>query len=142
MFRFRRFVPFAAACTLAAVLPAQTNPFATQVVAFDDQGKAGGGIFDPRNALGRPQGFTHVHSLGIAGSLTLGFDGAIADGPGADLIVTENPFFSGPLGHAFSEVMFVEVSTNGRDFARVPRISICVATPASRPGPVRLFSSP
>ena len=70
------------------------SPFATRVVAFDDRGQAGGGIFNPANALGQPGGSTDVHSLGIGGSLTLGFDVVIVDGPGADLLIAENPFAS------------------------------------------------
>jgi hypothetical protein len=121
------------AATIAAASPcAQQSFFATRVVAFDDRGKAGGGLFDPLQALGRPQGLLHVHSLGIGGHLTLGFDQTIADGPGADLIVTENPFFAGPLGQAFSEALFVEVSSNGTDFARVP---CAYHGPDQSPGP-------
>ena len=50
------------------------------------------------------------------GSVTLGFDVTIVDGPGADLIVFENGFAAG--GEVFAEVVLVEVSTNGVDFAR------------------------
>ena len=61
-----------------------------------------------------------MHSLGTGGWLTAAFDVVLADGPGADLIVGENPFYFGALGETFAEVMFVEVSSNGVDFARVP----------------------
>jgi hypothetical protein len=64
-------------------------------------------------------GSLHVHSLGIQGWLALGFDGAIADGPGADFIVSENAFYV-VLPAAFAEVAFVEVSSNGADYARFP----------------------
>ncbi|MBK8978441.1 MAG: hypothetical protein IPM29_21275 [Planctomycetes bacterium] len=105
--------------------PARTqgapNIHATRVVAFDEQGRAGGGIFAPPNALGAPDGALGVHSLGIGGSLTLGFDVTIQDGPGADLIVFENAFASSSEPWTtFAEVCFVEVSSNGVDFARVP----------------------
>ena len=93
--------------------------FATHVVANNTNGNAGGGIFNPVNALGAPQGAMHVHSLGIAGDLTLGFAAPLTDGPGADLIVGENPFRLTPNGTTtFAETMFVEVSSNGVDFAR------------------------
>ena len=111
----------ATAAALGATLVAQTpNFFASRVVSFDTKGGAGGGIFDPTKALGPPGGALDVHSLGIGGNLVLGFDVTVTDGPGADLIVSENPFFSGGLGRTFAEVVFVEVSSNGVDFARVP----------------------
>ena len=110
---------FAAVAALVSFLPAQ-NPFASRVVSYDDKGGAGGGIFDPRNALGPPGGTFDVHSLGIGGQITLGFDVVIVDGPGADFLVAENAFLTGTLGESFAEMMFVEVSSNGVDFARVP----------------------
>lgn len=127
--RTLRLVCVAAAC--AATLSAQ-NPFASRVVAFDDKGRAGGGIFAPNNVLGAPMGTLHVHSLGIGGWLTVGFDVVITDGPGADLLVAENPFFSGGLGDTFAEMAFVEVSSNGVDFARLPNR---YGGPANSPGP-------
>ena len=96
-------------------------PFADRVIASDSRGGAGGGIFDPARALGAPGGPTDVHSLGIGGSLTLGFPVVIVDGPGADLLVTENPFRSASQpDQTFAEVFFVEVSSDGVVFARVP----------------------
>lgn len=102
-------------------LAAQTSVFATQVIASNTNGNAGGGIFLPQNALGAPLGSTDVHSLGIGGDLVLGFAAPIVDGPGADFIVAENPFrlASSPL-LAFAEMMFVEVSSDGANFARFP----------------------
>lgn len=98
------------------------NRFATSVASFT-QG-SGGGIFTPANALGGPQGAglgngsLDVCTLGVGGELTLGFDITIANGPGADLIVSENPFLF--AGQPFSEVAYVEVSTDGASFARFP----------------------
>ncbi len=57
-------------------------------------------------------------SLGDGGAITLGFDPAIGDGPGDDFAVFENGFFS-PEG-LFAEFAFVEVSSNGVDFAALP----------------------
>lgn len=118
--------PLAAIASLAAPLPAQDpSPHATRVLAVDDQGGAGGGIFAPDNALGPPLGggffggSLDVTSLGIGGSLTLGFDVTITDGPGADFVVFENPFQTG-AGFSFAEVCFVEVSSDGVVFARFP----------------------
>jgi hypothetical protein len=119
-----------AACVLgfgATCAFAQTpSRFATRVVAFDTNGNLGGGVFRPENALGAPTGggrnvgSTDVHSLGVGGSLTLGFDVAGADGPGADLLVFENAFTTGDPTRSFAEVAFVEVSSNGTTFARFP----------------------
>ena len=96
--------------------------FATQVVAYAPG--AGGGIFVPTNALGGPtgQGFGNgsldVASLGAGGSLTLGFDVLISDGPGSDFTVFENALVAG--GEVFAEVAFVEVSSDAVHFARMP----------------------
>ena len=116
----------ASGCPLALLLllplPAVAQaPYATQVIAFNTNGNAGGGIFNPPNALGAPQGPLHVHSLGIGGDLTLGFSVPIVDGPGADFLVGENPFRSSPFGtQVFAEMMFVEVSSDGVHFATFP----------------------
>jgi hypothetical protein len=105
----------------AAQLPAQSR-FASSVVTFN-QG-SGGGNFDTANVLGGPQGggfnsgALHILTLGVGGSVTLAFDVTITDGPGADLTVFENGFVFG--GGTFSEVAFVEVSTDGVAFARFP----------------------
>lgn len=104
---------------LTAVPAAAQSIFATRIVASDTRGGAGGGTFAPANALGAPAGPLDVHSLGIGGSLTLGFDVRIADGPGADFLVAENPFHVA-FDTSFAEVAFVEVSSNGVDFARLP----------------------
>lgn len=113
--------------TLAAVGRAQ---FATQVVASNTNGNAGGGIFNPANALGPALGATHVHSLGIAGHLTLGFAAPITDAPGADFLVAENAFaLAGSFWQSFAEVAFVEVSSDGVSFCRFPARYWGPATP-------------
>jgi hypothetical protein len=74
-----------------------------------------------------------VHSLGVGGSLTLGFDVVIVGGPGADFVVAENAFYQAGLDwHTFAEVAFVEVSTDGATFARMPARYF---GPAIDPGP-------
>jgi hypothetical protein len=110
--------------------------FATQVLGSNTNGNAGGGVFNPSNALGAPLGSTHVHSLGIAGDLTLGFAVPITNGPGADLIVSENPFsLAGSWWQSFAEVMFVEVTSDGVHFVRFPSRYF---GPATQPGPFGL----
>ena len=104
------------ACVIASSLRSQSI-YATHVISSDTQGGAGGGMFLPTNALGAPGGVLDVHSLGIGGSLTLGFAATIVDGPGADFLVAENPFHV-TFQNTFAEVAFVEVSSNGTDFAR------------------------
>ncbi|MEZ6037783.1 MAG: hypothetical protein R3F29_09910 [Planctomycetota bacterium] len=109
------------ALAFSAPLACQTSFFADYVAALDDHGQAGGGIFTPTNALGAPNGGSNVCSLGNEGWLTLGFNVPITDGPGADLIVSENPFqSSGGFWLSYAEMCFVEVSSNGTDFVRFP----------------------
>lgn len=54
-----------------------------------------------------------VYSLGRGGTITLGFDTVVADGPGPDIAVFENGFTE-----SFLEVAFVEVSSDGATFVR------------------------
>lgn len=60
-----------------------------------------------------------VLSLGDGGFITLEFDDSIVDGVGDDFAVFENGFFDNGSGELFGEIAFVEVSTNGIDFARL-----------------------
>lgn len=80
----------------------------------------------PTNALGAGSGDNtfNVVSLGDGGSITLGFDKPIANGPGADFAVFENGFLSGGTGMAFLELAFVDVSSDGVHFFRFPSISL------------------
>jgi hypothetical protein len=72
-----------------------------------------------------------VFSLGDGGHITLSFAGRIGNGPGDDFAVFENGFFA--PGGFFGEFAFVEVSSNGVDFARFP--STCLqATPVAGGG--------
>jgi hypothetical protein len=74
---------------------------------------------EPARALGPAQGIaTEVLVLGRGGSVTLTFDGAISDGPGADLAVYENGL--GERSALFGEIAFVEVSSDGSYFVRFP----------------------
>jgi hypothetical protein len=113
-----------AALALGALAPLSIaqSPYATHVVSFS-QG-SGGGVFVTDNVLDGPlggglgSGSIDVLTLGDGGSVTLGFDVVLRNGPGADLIVFENGFAFGTS--VFAEVAFVEISTNGVDFARFP----------------------
>jgi hypothetical protein len=77
----------------------------------------------PEWALGAPTGdLFDVFSLGDGGQLTLFFADPIRDHAGDDFAVFENGFFA--PGGFFGELAFVEVSSNGTDFARFP--SVCL----------------
>jgi hypothetical protein len=87
----------------------------------------------PTAALGPATGDPlDVVSLGDGGHATLGFEAGIHNGPGDDVAVYENgfPFLDG----VFAELAFVEVGTNGVDFARFP-------TTALNPFPVGAFEA-
>jgi hypothetical protein len=70
---------------------------------------------EPGDMLG-PDG-TAV-SLGDHGTLTIRLAGPVTDGPGDDLVVFENGFDVGGL--VYAELAFVEVSSDGAVFARLP----------------------
>ncbi len=73
----------------------------------------------PTKALGQALGDAFdVVSLGAGGRITLTFDTAIANGPGADFAVFENSF-----NDTFLELAWVEVSSDGNTFVRFPGIS-------------------
>jgi hypothetical protein len=101
--------------------PADAGPgdprFATRVVSFEPGEGAGYGqsrlpcvVLGPPHGGGDAMGSLDVLSLGRGGSIVLGFDREIVDGPGPDLIVFENPF----LG--FVETGVVAVSEDGQDW--------------------------
>ena len=60
-----------------------------------------------------------IFSLGDHGSITVTFDQTITNGPGDDLVVFENGF---AYNGVFMEIGFVEVSSNGTDFSRLPAL--------------------
>lgn len=82
----------------------------------------------PERALGpATAGFGDVLVLGDGGEVTLGFGGRIENGAGWDFVVYENAFSDG-----FLELAWVEVSSDGRHFVRMPNYSLT-------PGPVAAF---
>jgi len=106
-----------------AVLPVLSPGYATSVVAVSP---GPGATSDPELALGPPsgggllQGSIDTYSPGSGGSLTLLMEPALLDGAGADLLVCENPFFVLGSLKSFVEAAFVEVSSDGVHFARMP----------------------
>ncbi len=71
------------------------------------------------NALGQAQGQSDsIVSLGRGGSITLSFDNPIMNGAGYDFAIFENSFTD-----TFLELAWVEISTNGFDFFRIPGFS-------------------
>ena len=85
---------------------------------YSDSGRALGG---PRGG-GATSGSTDVVTLGEQGALTLGFDEglAIANGPGADFIVFENPFEVDSPDDVYAELVRVQVSSDGVNFVEFP----------------------
>lgn len=61
------------------------------------------------------------------GYVTVSFPTGIGNGPGADFAVFENGFTFGSPNGLFLELAYVEVSTNGSEFARFPSVSTNVA---------------
>lgn len=85
-------------------------------VAQPDLGSTAWG--EEGDVLGPAEGdTTTVLSLGDGGTITLGFTEPIPNGPGDDFAVFENGFFETETGLLFAELAYVEVSSNGVDFA-------------------------
>jgi hypothetical protein len=92
-------------------------------------------FLDPTTALGPVTGNVFdVVSLGdlstadiaagaVPGSITLGFATPVADGPGPDFVVFGNAFtVRGQATQVFSKLAYVEVSSDGVNFARFPSV--------------------
>ena len=98
---------------------------------------------NPAKALGPVTGNnTDIVSLGdldtseiasstLPGQITLTFDKAISNGSGPDFALFENGFISsggaGVAGQILAEFAYVEVSTDGTNFARFPSISLTLS---------------
>ena len=110
--------------------PGVVQSWATSVVAFDrgpiDIADPGGGDASfgaPEYALGPATNDVYdVFSLGDGGFITLFVAGGIANAAGDDFAVFENGFYA--PGGLYGELAFVEVSSNGVDFARFPATSL------------------
>lgn len=85
---------------------------------YRDPGLGDAGYGSPADILGASG---TPFSLGDGGWITVEMSTAIVDGAGIDFVVFENAFEYG--GDVFGELVFVEVSSNGVDFARLPAIN-------------------
>ncbi len=130
-----------AAAGLVALLPPAAHAdqfYASQIISHTPGTSLQTGFQDTNDILGGPSGdpggSTHVLNLGVGGQITLGFNTAdavrtITNGNGADFIVFENAFYAnGDQTKSFAELVFVEVSSNGTDFARFPTLSLTPST--------------
>jgi hypothetical protein len=121
----------------------QVNPlfftWAGQVASYRIANPANNSNDDPQWALGPVTGdhFLDTVSLGdltaeditseaLPGHITVTLAHPIADLPGADFAVFENGFSVGT--QIFGELAYIEVSSNGNDFARFPARSL-IASP-------------
>lgn len=113
---------------------------------------------DPDRTAFAPRGSTSINQNGgfnnlgdltaeeigngvLPGFLSVSFPTGIGNGSGADFAVFENGFLFGPPGRGlFAEYAYVDVSTNGSDFARFPSISLN-SGPLSGSGPFASFDS-
>jgi hypothetical protein len=121
-----------AALSLALGLPAPAGAvglrFADTVVAFaqgpneDPSLGAFPSLSDPDAGLGASDGA--LVTLGSNGTLTLSFADPLQNLPGADLRVWENPLVLPEFGGNYIDTGFIEVSSNGTDFARFPTLSL------------------
>jgi len=117
--------------------------WATAVVSYNPGPGLDAQWSDPTRALGPATGDKlDIVSLGdldeeliIAGAqpgeITLSFDEPIREGNGYEFVVFENGFISGGTyntgsveGQMFTELGYVEVSSNGVDFVRFPAVSL------------------
>lgn len=129
--------PFPSAADPASrATPSQIARWADDVINYSPAPGVGAVFANPSSALGPANGGgvslgdldAPQITAGVApGSITVAFKGRVFDGPGADLAIFENAFdfsLSGFPDHFFAELAYVEVSSNGVDFARFPSTSL------------------
>lgn len=118
-----------------AALDPRADRFATRVVSFTPGACAGFGqaempaiVLGPPKGGGASKGSLDVVSLGKGGEIVLSFEpNAVIDGPGVDLIVFENAFYTGgDPNKPYVELAEVSVSEDGVTWATFP----CTATAA------------
>jgi len=120
--------PTDTAHAIDAAIPASSSAFVEWANAIDADRTA----FAPRGSASiSATGFNSLGDLDASqiangdapGHLTVTFPTGIANGSGADFAVFENGFVFPGNPNLFAELAYVEVSTNGSDFARFPSTS-------------------
>ncbi len=104
------------------------GPYATRIVSFTPGAEATFGqaylpdvVLGPPVGAGDQRGGTDVVSLGLGGTIVLGFERDIVDGPGDDFIVFENAFnVLGVEGRVWEELGEVSVSDDGERWVTFP----------------------
>ena len=100
-------------------------PYAKEVIEFSPGPFAGLGsdhypdiVLGPPEGAGESAGSAHVLSLGVGGSIVLGFaENTCVNGDGPDFVVFENPFWEGGNPEAvYAEPAKVSVSEDGEDW--------------------------
>lgn len=136
--------------------PVPAPPTARAAVAVSGYTPGAGAGFGqermPEVVLGLPQGKGNlaggldVLSLGVGGEVVLEFPTHIIDGPGADLLVFENPFWpGGDATKVFAELAEVAVSADGETWLTFPCAPEAPESPGRWPGcagwtPTRAFT--
>jgi hypothetical protein len=113
-------------CSAPGCTITEINAWSTEVVELirgpiniDVPGAGNVTFGDPADIPGVASGVpTEAVSLGDGGSVTVKFAELIYDGPDFDFAVFENAFSSGSPGLLYMELGFVEVSSDGIQFAR------------------------
>jgi hypothetical protein len=109
--------------------PDPNLPYANELVNFEPGAGAGYGqsklpnvVLGPPSSGGTEHGSLDVLSLGKGGSIVLGFGRfTIADGPGPDFVVFENPFWpGGDSSRVYAEPGEVSVSDDGETWLTFP----------------------
>lgn len=120
--------PTDTAHAIDAAIPAGSADFLAWADAIDTSRTA----FAPRGSTTiSTTGFNSLGDLDAAqiaagdspGFLTVTFSTGVGNGPGADFAVFENGFVFPAVPNLFAELAYVEVSSNGIDFARFPSVS-------------------
>jgi len=103
--------------------------WANQVIDYSPTPGVDAAFQDPVNGYGCLGDLTQtqIDAGVLPGTITVGFAKGITNGNGADFAVFENGMVYGSPNGLFMELAFVEVSSNGTDFARFDGISTNIA---------------